>query len=93
VTSPVFGRGRMLPLAYRGITTLRVLRRMKPKQTNADLLQHLSRQQLAVRWQCSTETVRRREKAGILPSRRLGGLVRYRLADIEKIEQQAEVAL
>ena len=65
---------------------------MKQKQTNAELLHHLSRQQVAVRWQCSTETVRRREKAGILPSRRLGGLVRYSITDIEKIEQQAEVS-
>ena len=66
---------------------------MKQKQTNAELLHHLSRQQLSARWQCSTETIRRREKAGILRSRRLGGLVRYKLADIEHIEQQAEVAL
>jgi len=66
---------------------------MKQKQNNAELLHHLSRQQVAVRWQCSTETVRRREKAGILPSRRLGGLVRYSITDVEKIEQQAEVTL
>ena len=63
------------------------------KRTNGELLHTISRQKLAVRWECSTETIKRREKAGILPSLRLGGLVRYKLADVEKIEQQAEVAL
>jgi hypothetical protein len=53
---------------------------------------HFSRQQIAERWQCSTETIKRREKAGILPSHRLGGLVRYRLSDVERIEQEARVA-
>jgi len=62
------------------------------EKKNSEILHTLSRQKLAVRWQCSTETIKRREKAGILPSLRLGGLVRYKLADIERIEQQAEVA-
>jgi len=62
------------------------------EKKNSEPLHTLSRQNLAVRWQCSTETIKRREKAGILPSLRLGGLVRYKLADIERIEQQAEVA-
>jgi hypothetical protein len=53
---------------------------------------HLSRHQIAERWQCSTETIKRREKAGILPSHRLGGLVRYRLSDVERIEQEARVS-
>jgi hypothetical protein len=66
---------------------------MKPKKTRVEDEPHLSRKQVAFRWQCSEETIRRREKAGILRSRRLGGLVRYKLADIEHIEQQAEVAL
>ena len=65
---------------------------MTDKKTNAELLHHLSRHQLADRWQCSTETVKRREKAGILPVHRLGGLVRYRLSDVERIEQEARVS-
>jgi len=65
---------------------------MNDKQTNAEILLHLSRQQIAERWQCSTETIKRREKAGILPSHRLGGLVRYRLSDVERIEQEARVS-
>ena len=63
------------------------------KNTNSELLHTLSRQKLAARWECSTETIKRREKAGILPCLRLGGLVRYKLVDVERIEQQAEVSL
>jgi hypothetical protein len=47
----------------------------------------LSRKQVASRWGCSTETVKRRERAGILRSIRFNGRnVRYRLADIERVE-------
>jgi hypothetical protein len=65
---------------------------MNQKQTNAELLHLLSRHHLADRWGCSTETVKRREKAGILPVYRIGGLVRYRLSDVERIEQEARVS-
>lgn len=51
----------------------------------------LSRRHLAERWAISRETLKRREKAGILPFLKLGRDVRYRLTDIERIEQQAEV--
>ena len=46
----------------------------------------LSRRQLADRWSCSIETLRRRERDGTLNTRRIGSLVRYRLRDIEAIE-------
>lgn len=49
----------------------------------------LTRQQLSKRWEVSTETLKRREKAGVLNPLKLGKLVRYRLADIEKIEAEA----
>ena len=52
----------------------------------------LSRRGLASRWGCSIETIKRRERAGILPRLKLGRGVRYRLSDIEKIEAQAEVS-
>ena len=52
----------------------------------------ISRRQLAVRWQVTTETLKRREKAGILPFLKLGTRVRYRITDVEKIEQEAEVS-
>jgi len=49
----------------------------------------LTRRDLAVRWQCSVETVKRRESSGILHPVRLGRTVRYREADIERIEREA----
>ena len=51
----------------------------------------LSRKGLAERWDCSTETIKRREAAGVLKALKLGRLVRYRLADVEAAEAQAEV--
>lgn len=53
----------------------------------------ITRRQLAERWNLSKETLKRRERAGFLPFFKLGRDVRYRLADIERIEQQAEVRL
>jgi len=38
-------------------------------------------------------TIKRREKAGILRSFKLGRVVRFLFSDIEAIEAQAEVAL
>ena len=50
----------------------------------------LSREQLARRWGCCIETIKRRERAGSLPSVRFNSrVVRYRLVDIERLEQQA----
>jgi len=51
----------------------------------------VSRKQLAARWSSSVETIKRRERSGILHPVILGRLVRYRLSDIEKIEQDALV--
>ena len=53
--------------------------------------QLLTRRNLAARWVVSLETLKRREKAGILPCLKLGRGVRYRIEDIERIEAQAEV--
>lgn len=53
---------------------------------------HYTRRTLAARWQCSIETLKRREKAGHLPFLKLGKSVRYRADVIERIEAQAEVA-
>jgi hypothetical protein len=51
----------------------------------------LSRAQVARRWNVSTETVKPRERVGILPSVRFNGRnVRYRLVDVERVEQRAE---
>jgi len=51
----------------------------------------LTRKALADRWQLSTETLKRRERCGLLPFLKLGRGVRYRLADIEHLEADAEV--
>jgi len=51
----------------------------------------LSRKQLAARWSTSVETIKRRERAGILSPLILGGLVRYALHQVEEIERQALV--
>jgi hypothetical protein len=51
----------------------------------------LTRRELADRWSMSTETLKRRERCGILPFLKLGRGVRYRLGDIEHLEANAEV--
>ena len=53
----------------------------------------LTRKALADRWQLSTETLKRRERCGLLPFLKLGRGVRYRLSDIEHLEADAEVRL
>jgi len=51
----------------------------------------LSRKNLSERWGCSVETLKRREKAGVLRPIVLGRLVRYKLGDIESVEAAALV--
>lgn len=53
----------------------------------------LTRRHLAERWELSKETLKRREKAGILPFLKLGRGVRYKIEDIERIEAEARVQL
>ncbi len=60
---------------------------IKTNQTGEKLL---SRKQLAERWQCSTETVKRRTREGLLhPVRFNSRLLRYRLAEILAVEANA----
>jgi hypothetical protein len=63
------------------------------KQITQQSAQLLSRRHLASRWAVSKETLKRRERAGKLPFLKIGRDIRYRLAVIEQIEAQAEVAL
>jgi predicted site-specific integrase-resolvase len=52
--------------------------------------QLLSRRAVANRWQTSVETVKRREKAGLLKAIRFNQrLLRYKLSDIEALEAAA----
>jgi hypothetical protein len=61
-----------------------------PVPLPAPVDQLLTRQQVAERWKCCTETLKRREKAGRLPFVVLGSrLKRYRLRDIEALESEA----
>lgn len=52
----------------------------------------LTRRELADRWRQSTETIKRRERAGLLHALRLGRSVRYRLSDVLAFETGAEIA-
>ena len=59
------------------------------KTTSAPAL--LSRAQLALRWSCSIETLKRREKSGALKRILIGPrIIRYALADVLKIEGQKQ---
>ena len=52
--------------------------------------QLLSRRALANRWQTSTETIKRREKEGLLKAIRFNQrLLRYKLSDVEALEAGA----
>jgi hypothetical protein len=64
---------------------------ISPDLTNQKSAPFFTRRQLAMRWAVSIPTLKRREKAGILPVLKLGRDVKYRPEDIERIEQEAEV--
>jgi hypothetical protein len=50
----------------------------------------ISRVQLAARWNCSIEMVKRRERAGVLPAIEFSPLcTRYRIADVQRVEQES----
>jgi hypothetical protein len=59
---------------------------------NIDQIEMLTRRDLASRWRVSTETLKRREKAGLLRALKIGRGIRYRFADIVAFEAEAEVA-
>jgi hypothetical protein len=50
-----------------------------------------TRRELAERWRQSTETIKRRERAGVLHALKLGRSVRYRLSDVLAFERAAEI--
>jgi len=51
--------------------------------------QFMTRREIANRWRCHTETIKRREKDGTLRAYKLGGTIRYLLVDVERIEKEA----
>ena len=66
---------------------------MEKESTLADTRDPLlTRREIANRWRQSTETIKRRERAGLLPSLKLGRSVRYRLRDVLAFEEAAAIA-
>ena len=52
--------------------------------------QLISRKALAQRWSCSTETIKRRTRDGLLhPIRFNARMIRYQLSEIVRVEQEA----
>jgi len=54
-------------------------------------IEFTTRRELAARWLKSIETIKRMEKAGLLPAFKIGRDVRYRMADILAFEEGAKV--
>jgi ribosome-binding protein aMBF1 (putative translation factor) len=51
----------------------------------------MSRSELARRWRMSVESIKRRERSRMLRPIRLDGrVVRYRLSDVMRVEEQAK---
>jgi hypothetical protein len=51
----------------------------------------LTRREIANRWRQSTETIKRRERAGFLRALKLGRSVRYRLSEVVAFEKASEI--
>ena len=66
--------------------------KLTSKQRGAtDFYSLFTRRNVAARWQCSIETLKRAERAGKLPFLKIGRGVRYRREVIEQIEKESEV--
>ena len=50
----------------------------------------LTRRDLCTRWRVSIETLKRRERAGVLPCLKLGRTVRYLVQDVLAVENSAK---
>ena len=51
----------------------------------------ITRHGLADRWLVSTETLKRKERAGLLRPLKIGNAIRYRMSDILAFEKAAEI--
>jgi hypothetical protein len=52
--------------------------------------QLISRKALAERWSCSTETIKRRTRDGVLhPLRFNARMIRYQLSEVMRVEEEA----
>jgi hypothetical protein len=59
--------------------------------TEEEFNHKITRIELASRWKVSIQTLKRREKDGVLKPLLLGGCVRYDVVDILKTEEEAKV--
>lgn len=50
-----------------------------------------NRRSLSKRWMKSVMTLKRMERAGLLPFLKIGKEVLYRMSDVERIEEESEV--
>jgi hypothetical protein len=50
-----------------------------------------TRKQVATRHLCTVETIKRREKAGLLRPLKIGRTIRHRLSDLIRFEKSSEV--
>lgn len=58
--------------------------------SSLDVDQLISRKALARRWGCSSETIKRREREGLLhPLRFNQRLIRHRLSEVVRVEAEA----
>jgi hypothetical protein len=61
----------------------------KQDLTNPNMF--LNRRELAARWRCSMETVKRKQRSGLLKPVRLSQrLLLYKLAEIQSLEEAAQ---
>jgi len=59
--------------------------------TPSDREQFLKRRELAARWRCSTETIKRRQRAGLLhPVRLSQRLLLYKVSEVEQMERDGQ---
>jgi hypothetical protein len=87
---PMVSNYRMLARVRHAVkTTGPIYKNMKINEKENEWL--ISRRELGARWSCSRETLKRRERAGILPVYKLGKGVRYKLHDVEAVEKAALV--
>ena len=64
---------------------------MRKEDSNVSSGSKTTRGNVSERWQVSKMTFKRMERAGRLPALKIGRTVRYRLADIERIEAESAV--
>jgi hypothetical protein len=62
----------------------------KPKNSNSETIKFLTRAEVAERWRCSKESVKRRQRAGLLnPVYLSERKLLYRIGEVEAVEAAA----